>query len=600
MAPPPSRGSRKHGRDDDDHVYQRNGAQGGQDLSKKRKSSDGTALSVPERDRQKTQQDIANAKARIAEMLKDRRPPAAGKPPDADTNTDNSSGPQSIQDRIAAARQRLAAKQAVIGQSVRNLAQAEHDSKQARGGLAVNVHPALLGDVNITDPSRRKQHQFAPKFSTTLANLNRQSEAQARELEKRERRREKEEKQREKKLEIFTKPLEVDFKTEDNPYYDPKLDSAYAHQKDRKSRPLEFNPHGKFIEKAQAARATAKMEELKRNIDEKARKAGLEEDLDVGDREVLLRPEPPEVEWWDEDYLVSKSYDDVERGAIKLDGQDTKITLYIQHPVPIPPPSVTHAPPPRPVMLTEKEMKKKRRIERAEERKDRQGKQLLGLIPPDPPKIKLSNLVKVLTSDAVKDPTAVERRVRREVEARKQKHDQDNEARKLTKDERHTKEAEKREVDIARTGLRCCLFRIANLSNGKHLWRVKKEAQQLDLTGIVILNPRTNIVIVEGGLKAIKHYKRLMLERIKWTENARSSLIAKGNAEILAGQQTEESPDQDLSDNRCELVWEGELRARNFSKWVGEREASNDAAVRNFLGKNAESFWKLAVRSEQA
>ena len=172
--------------------------------------------------------------------------------------------------------------------------------------------------------------------------------------------------------------------------------------------------------------------------------------------------------------------------------------------------------------------------------------------------------------------------------------------RKLTKEEQHAKDSEKREADIARTGLHCCLFRIANLSNGKHLWRIKKEAQQLEMTGIVILNPRTNIVIVEGGLKAVKHYKRLMLERMKWTENARNNLIARGNAEVLAGQRTEDSDDVDLSGNTCELVWEGELRARNFGKWVGERETSNDAAVRNFLGKNAESFWKLAIRSEHA
>jgi U4/U6 small nuclear ribonucleoprotein PRP3 len=206
--------------------------------------------------------------------------------------------------------------------------------------------------------------------------------------------------------------------------------------------------------------------------------------------------------------------------------------------------------------------------------------------------------MQVLTSEAVKDPTAVERRVTREVEARKQKHEQDNEARKLTKEEQHAKDAEKREVDVARTGLHCCLFRITNLSNRKHLWRIKKEAQQLDMTGITIINPRTNIVIVEGGLKAIKHYKRLMLERIKWTENARSNLIAHGNAEVLAGQTAEE--EVDLSGNKCELVWEGELRARNFAKWVGEREANNDVAVRNFLGKNAEAYWKLAIRAEEA
>jgi U4/U6 small nuclear ribonucleoprotein PRP3 len=88
----------------------------------------------------------------------------------------------------------------------------------------------------------------------------------------------------------------------------------------------------------------------------------------------------------------------------------------------------------------------------------------------------------------------------------------------LTKEEQHAKDAEKREGDVAWTGLHCCLFRIANLGNGKDQWRIKKEAQQLDMTGITIINPCTNIVIVEGGLKAIKHYKWLMLERIKWTE----------------------------------------------------------------------------------
>jgi U4/U6 small nuclear ribonucleoprotein PRP3 len=584
MAPPPY-SERKHSRDKDDYDRERNGTRR-EDMSKKRKSSDGTALPAPDRDqdqdknKQKIQQDIENAKARIAEMAKKRQTPS---------KTDT----LSIKDRIEAAKHRLAETQGLAQKTVRP---ADQDSRQARGGLAVNVHPALL-DLNAPFSDRRKP-QFAPKFSTTLANLNRQSEAQAREAEKRERQREKEEKAREKKLEIYTKPVEEDFKTEDNPYYDPKLDSAYAHQKGRKARPLEFNPHGKFIEKAQAARSAAKMEELKRKIEEKAKKAGLEEDLDVGDREMLLRPEPPAVEWWDEDYLVSKTYNDLETSAIKLEGEDTKITLYIQHPVPIPPLSVTHAPPPRPVKLTEKEAKKKRRIERAEERKDRQGKQLLGLVPPDPPKIKLSNLMQVLTSEAVKDPTAVERQVKRAVEARKQKHEQDNEARKLTKEELHAKDAEKREADVEHTGIHCCLFRIASLSNGRHIWRIKKEAQQLDMTGIIIINPRTNIVIVEGGLKAIKHYKRLMLGRIKWTENARSSLIARGNAEVLAGQTAEE--EVDLSGNKCELVWEGELRARNFAKWVGEREANNDVAVRNFLGKNAEAFWKLAIRSEEA
>jgi U4/U6 small nuclear ribonucleoprotein PRP3 len=110
------------------------------------------------------------------------------------------------------------------------------------------------------------------------------------------------------------------------------------------------------------------------------------------------------------------------------------------------------------------------------------------------------------------------------------------------------------------------------------------------------MNARTNIVVVEGGLPAIKKYKRLMTVRIDWTDNSRSRVIAKGNQEML-----EDEPEpEDLSANTCDLVWEGELRSRNFKIWVGEREASNDAAARKWLGKGAENFWRLAVRSEQS
>jgi len=562
--PPPGRGdpSRKHRRDEEESKND--------DMSKKRKSSDGTSITTTTRS---AARDVADAKARIQEMMKKQ-------------NLSSSA----VAEKLAAAKARVAAKSAVMQQNVQALAKAEEDARQAKGGLAINVHPSLLADLP-TSIDRRNRGHVAPKFSTTLANLNRQSEVVARQIQKGEN-----EKEQKKKLEILTKPAESDFSRENNPYYDPKLDIAYSVQKDRKRRPLEFVPHGKYIDKAKQARAAAKMAELKRAIEERARKAGLEEDLDVGDREVLLRPEPPEVEWWDEDFLVNKTYNDLDDpdALLKLDGEETKITLYIQHPIPIPPP-ISGAPP-RAVMMTAKEMAKARRIRRAEEQKDKRGKMLLGLIPPEPPKIKLSNLMKVLTSEAVKDPTAVERRVRKEVNARKNKHEQDNEARKLTKEEHHAKESEKRAADVLRTGLHCCLFRIANLSNPSHRFKIDQNARQLELTGIVIMNPRTNIVVVEGGLPAIKKYKRLMMSRIDWTDNARSRVIAKGNQEML-----EDEPEPEtLSGNTCDLVWEGELRTRNFKIWVGQREASNDAAARNWLGKGAENFWRLAVRSEQS
>ena len=81
-------------------------------------------------------------------------------------------------------------------------------------------------------------------------------------------------------------------------------------------------------------------------------------------------------------------------------------------------------------------MRKRRRQAELQDKRDRIR---MGLIPPDPPKVRLANLMKVLTSDAVQDPTRVEARVRREVAMRKHGHEKMNAERKLTDDQRREK-----------------------------------------------------------------------------------------------------------------------------------------------------------------
>lgn len=51
--------------------------------------------------------------------------------------------------------------------------------------------------------------------------------------------------------------------------------------------------------------------------------------------------------------------------------------------------------------------------------------------------------MKVLTSDAVQDPTKVEAKVRKEVAHRAQQHEDDNQARKLTPAEKKDKQYQK-------------------------------------------------------------------------------------------------------------------------------------------------------------
>jgi U4/U6 small nuclear ribonucleoprotein PRP3 len=43
------------------------------------------------------------------------------------------------------------------------------------------------------------------------------------------------------------------------------------------------------------------------------------------------------------------------------------------------------------------------------------------------------------------------------------------------------------------------------------------------MTGCAIMTPHHNIVVVEGGPKNMRKYKRLMLQRINWNEKGKAN-----------------------------------------------------------------------------
>lgn len=156
---------------------------------------------------------------------------------------------------------------------------------------------------------------------------------------------------------------------------------------------------------------------------------------------------PPAVEWWDAPFLPNKTYDDLDNG-IDVDKLDTLVTLYVHHPVVIRPPGeANEVPVVKSLMLTTKERKKMRRQRRAEALKDKRDKIRLGLLEPDAPKVKISNLMKVLGEEAIQDPTKIEAKVRKEMELRQKMHDKANEQRKLTPEERRAKILNKMKED---------------------------------------------------------------------------------------------------------------------------------------------------------
>lgn len=140
--------------------------------------------------------------------------------------------------------------------------------------------------------------------------------------------------------------------------------------------------------------------------------------------------------------MVLKSYDCLNKLNDSELIEKIKITRLIEHPVQMKPPTQTEKKVVASVMLTAKERKKMRRQNRQEALKEEQEKVRLGLALPPEPKgfkfyyrktlheplfwplifvtVKISNLMRVLGTEAVQDPTKVEEYVRNQM-AKRQK-----------------------------------------------------------------------------------------------------------------------------------------------------------------------------------
>ena len=488
-------------------------------------------------------------------------------------------------------------------------------------GAGSGIHPLLAqNDTTVQARSGKDRYKpMAPKFATLKANIKQNVPAPA--------------PRRPAATQASdNKPVIVDGVAKRNgvnPYYDHSITGDYAPKERNTGRQLKFNQNGKFTRLAEQMRQEQKLEALKARIAEASKKAGLEGEIESG--ALIKRPPPPDVEWWDSAYLPSKSYDDVP-GEDDLRNFDdpqeavlkridvTSISLLVQHPIPIPAPGDKLQQAPKALFLTKKEQKKLRRNRRAAEHKDQQDRIRMGLAPPPPDKgrlgeftlvhtysdilfaVKISNMYRVLTQEAVSDPTKVEARVRKEMLARQTGHDKANAERKLTDEQRKEKIEKQKEADESK-GIYGAVFKVRYLSDGGHKFKVKKNAEQNALTGVLIFNPKFNLVYVEGGQKGVRAYIRLMTERIKWTEASAARGVPTGpdgeeatpapaDLPPVADGETEEP--HNLAENYCHLVWEGQQKERLFRGFRPKR-CPTDFMSKEFLGEQ-QGLWDVAKR----
>jgi U4/U6 small nuclear ribonucleoprotein PRP3 len=218
-----------------------------------------------------------------------------------------------------------------------------------------------------------------------------------------------------------------------------------------------FAQQGKYIEEAEQMRKQMELERLREEIAQKVKRAGLDSELDLVGDQAVRHEAPPEVEWWDLQFLPGRTYADVEPGGafhqlLQAGDEDDAavITNLIQHPVPIEPlrNPAAKAAEARPLMLTKREQKKMRRLRRMEVLNEKQEKIRLGLLPPDQPKLNLSNLMRVMGTEAVADPTTMEKVVRTQMKQRAEEHLRRNAEQQLTAEEKSEKKQQKLTEDI--------------------------------------------------------------------------------------------------------------------------------------------------------
>ncbi|NXR57612.1 PRPF3 protein, partial [Rhadina sibilatrix] len=383
------------------------------------------------------------------------------------------------------------------------------------------------------------------------------------------------------KQQLKEKPLED---MESNMYFDPRVSITPAQ---RQKRTLKFHEKGKFEKIAQRLRTKAQLEKLQAEISQAARKTGIHTSTKLAlitPKKELKEGEIPEIEWWDS-YIIPNSLD-LKGGTTSKKDEYFGITHLVEHPAQLSPPVDSDMPVTLGVYLTKKEQKKLRRQTRREAQKELQEKVRLGLMPPPEPKARTSNLMWVLGTEAVQDPTKVETQVRVQMTKRQKAHEEANSARKLTAEQRKAKKVKKLKEDVSQ-GVHIAVYRVQNLSNPEKKIKIEVNAGQLYLTGVVVLHKDVNVVVVEGGPKAQKKFKHLMLHRIKWDEQMSN----------MKGEDEGESDEESIKKtNKCSLVWEGTAKDCSFGKMKFKQCRTENMAREHFKKHSAEHYWDLALK----
>jgi len=402
--------------------------------------------------------------------------------------------------------------------------------------------------------------------------------------------------------------------------FDPRMAPRAAAAGGRRGgRGLQFVTPGSLAQAAEAARVAAGLRAALEGDpgqrraalralrhEEAVAKAARYEGAAAAEGEAAEAAPPPAVEWWDAPLLgkggdgLSLAYGSYLSGVTPL--APAKVSLYVEHPVALPPVGEAPPPPPQPLRLTKAEQKKLRTQRRVAREKERQDMLRQGLLEPPKPKVRIANLMRVLGAEATADPTAVEREVKAAMAERAEAHADRNAARALTPAERREKKARKlfEEANGAAGELQCAAFRVDRLDQRLNETKLLLNAEENHLTGCAVKTADFAIVVVEGARKAIARFRKLMLRRMDWQLRPEPAAPEDPDdpecvAAALAAAEEAAAAAEAEGRNRCILVWCGAVAKPAFPRFRIELIRTVGGAAKYFEDVGARHLWDLAA-----
>lgn len=375
---------------------------------------------------------------------------------------------------------------------------------------------------------------------------------------------------------------------EANKFEDPRLNFK---RRERMSKSFAFLKPGKHIAKAQNMR----MKQLKREMRTRLHDDEDEDDFGIDISNLIRRKarvEPPATEWWDLPFLdESENYGE---GESEETWKVSECTDLIYVPVVLEPVAERSEPPPMSMMLTQKERKKMKRMKAVEKQKEEQDKVRLGLMQAPEPKMRLSSLMRILGNDAILEPSKMEKKVRKQMAARKDKHEAANKAAELTPEQRREKKHKKLSEDVS-VEVHVSIYRVGDLSDSKKRFKVDIHAQQYQMTGQAIVYGNCNVIVVEGGPKNMKKYNKLLMNRINWEEEDLSIEDEDDEDEEAAAARAKRL---EKVQKKCVLVWKGIVKERAFRTFRFEHCRTEADARQIFEEKNCAHYWDMCRNSK--